>query len=348
MKKASRSIVYKEEESIIFFLGKGETLERDFLLKIRRCPFMENFDNDYDIVLRIFNNACYICTLVYQTDCPLLDLKEYERIATDGHDDIIWTNHIFMATMALVVKWLRSEESKTIMTKRGRQKDIEDLCAEICVSIENRCSLTDDVIDDFHTLISNKVCLPSGFIDERQFQRRSLAETVEDKSVKPNDILDSSSYIANLITNPDEFKAAFGPDSYFAKEAPKLQFEDTKMLRELWLYLGKKINEDKKEYSVRKEAFDTQASSSYFTTRQIAIIAYALCKKGNVIPNNKKNIAFLFNKLTGHSSNRIGQNLCSRYSDEEIEEIAVTIENDMPEFANYLREKTFFLPEMKK
>ena len=75
---------------------------------------MENFDNDYDIVLRIFNNTCYICTLVYQTDCPLLDLKEYERIATDGHDDIIWTNYIFMATMALVVKWLRSEESKTI------------------------------------------------------------------------------------------------------------------------------------------------------------------------------------------------------------------------------------------
>ena len=32
-------------------------------------------------------------------------------------------------------------------------------------------------------------------------------------------------------------------------------------------------------------------------------------------------------------------------SDEAIEEIAAAVEKDMPEFASYLREKTFYLPD---
>ena len=102
------------------------------------------------------------------------------------------------------------------------------------------------------------------------------------------------------------------------------------------------------ERDVYKELLSGSSGAKKFTSRQIAIIAYALCRKGEFIPKNKKNIAPLFHDLTGYSENTIWQNLCTSYKDEEIEEIATAVEKCMPEFAKYLREKTFFLPEQTK
>ena len=336
MEKVSRSILYKEKEYLRDFLGKGDTLERDFLDKLRKRTFMQDLDEASVNILRLFNNACYICTLVYEDeeDYPLLELNKYEKIAIDNHDDPIWTNHMFPATMALVVCWLRSDECLKISEERGRQKDIEELCKGICVNIEECNALSNEGIEDFHALISHERRHASAFIKESSFLRRPLAEIVEDKSVKGNEVLDSMKYLADIMTNnPDEFLIAFGPDSYFNKQLSKMSFNATEMKTKLAEWCKNKSNDYKEEPT--------------FTTRQIAIIAYALCKKGNVIPKNKKNIAPLFQKLTGHSANRIGQNL-SKYSDEEIEEIAAIIENDMPEFAKYLREKKFFLPDKEK
>lgn len=335
MEKVSRSIFYKEKESLRIFLGKEDTLERDFLDKLRKRPFMQILDDVSVKILRLFNNACYICTLVYEEDYPLLELNKYEKIAIDNHDDPVWTNHMFPATMALVVCWLRSDECRKISEEKGRQKDIEELCKGICVNIEECNALPNEGIEDFHALISHEHRHPSIFIEERCFLKRPLAEVVEDKSVKGDEVLDSMMYFANIMkNNPDEFLVAFGPDSYFNKQLPMMSFNENEMKSILAEWLKNKRNDDKEEPT--------------FTTRQIAIIAYALCKKGNVIPKNKKNIGPLFQRLTGHSANRIGQNLCSSYSDKEIEEIAEIIESDMPDFAIYLREKTFFLPDKEK
>ena len=102
------------------------------------------------------------------------------------------------------------------------------------------------------------------------------------------------------------------------------------------------------ERDVYKKMLETTPGVRKFTVRQTAIIAFALCRKGGFIPKNKKSISTMFQDLTGRSANTLGSNLCSVYTDDEIEEIAVVVEKDMPEFANYLREKTFFLPDMKK
>ena len=93
---------------------------------------------------------------------------------------------------------------------------------------------------------------------------------------------------------------------------------------------------------------DANPDNRGFTVRQTAIIAYALCRKGGFIPKNKKNISRLFQNLTGRSANTSSENLCTTYADEEIEKIAVVIEDYMPEFASYLREKNFYYPEIKK
>ncbi len=102
------------------------------------------------------------------------------------------------------------------------------------------------------------------------------------------------------------------------------------------------------ERDVYKKLLESKPDAWKFTVRQTAIIAFALCRKGVFIPNNKKSISAMFQNMTGRSANTLGTNLCSTYTDEEIEEIAAAVEKDMPEFASYLREKTFFLPDMKK
>lgn len=102
------------------------------------------------------------------------------------------------------------------------------------------------------------------------------------------------------------------------------------------------------ERDVYKKMLETTPGAWKFTVRQTAIIAFALCRKGGFIPKNKKNISTMFQNMTGRSANTLGTNLCSTYTDEEIEEIAAAVEKDMPEFASYLREKTFYLPDVTK
>jgi len=120
----------------------------------------------------------------------------------------------------------------------------------------------------------------------------------------------------------------------------------------MWMSKYEEAEENSKkarhERDILKEILHNKPETKQFTVRQTAIIAYALCKKGGFIPKNKKNISTMFQDMTGRSANTLGMNLCSTYTDDEIEEIAVAVEKDMPEFACYLREKTFFYPEMKK
>lgn len=48
MEKVSRSIIYKEKDSFRVFLGKVDSLERDFLDKLRKRPFIQNLDDGWN------------------------------------------------------------------------------------------------------------------------------------------------------------------------------------------------------------------------------------------------------------------------------------------------------------
>ena len=188
METTSRSLYYKEKDSIHFFLGEGDTLEQVFLCKLRKLPFMHELKDASANILRLFNNACYICTLVYNADYAPLERKEYERIAIDSHDDPLWANYMFPATMALVVSWLSADESKKIWDERGKKKDIEELCKDICESFEEHSNLLDEVNENFKGLISSIQSFPSGFVKDGSFLRRSLSDIVEDYSIKEENL----------------------------------------------------------------------------------------------------------------------------------------------------------------
>ena len=85
MEKVSRSMLYKEKDSIRFFLGEGNTLECDFNKKLWERPFWRGLKDKATNTLRLFNNACYICTRAFYDDYPPNDLDEYIEIAIDDH-----------------------------------------------------------------------------------------------------------------------------------------------------------------------------------------------------------------------------------------------------------------------
>ena len=150
----------------------------------------------------------------------------------------------------------------------------------------------------------------------------------------------------------EQLKAAKDLDKKRIEEIEKWHgaFENAESEATMWQQKFEEASESCKKAENERDIYKDMigAGTKKYTVRQTSIIAYALCKKADVIPTNKKNLSPLFNGISGYSSNSMSQNLCSSYSDEEIEVIAASVEKDMPEFAKYLRQKTFFLPEMKK
>lgn len=340
MEKASRSIRYKEKESIRFFLGEGNTLELAFLNKLRKLPFMQELEDASTCILRLFNNACYICTLVYDADYAPLERKEYEKIAIDSHDDSLWINYVFPATMALVVCWLEADECKNIWVERGKQNDIEELCKDICESIKEHSKLLGGEKGDFKALISYEHLLPSGFINDGIFQRRCLPEVVEDRSVKGYEIFDSIGFFADVMkNNQNEWLAAFGQGSWLMEEASKatFNFEEKYLeekLRELWEWLNQKFGDNYEHPNVREEAFNGQTATPCFTSRQMAILMTAvgrITEKDN--SPGKTTIGDVVQKIAGYKSKTAGQSMKGTIPKADKETVANVLKEQFPNLA---------------
>lgn len=339
MKKVSRSILYKEKESIHFFLGEGKTLERDFINKLWERPFWRELKHEADDTLQFFNNACYICTRVFYDDYPPNKLKEYEEIANDGLDDPVWTNHIVPVTMALVVNWLSLEEGQIISRKRGRQEDIEELCRRIRVSIEDRSDLSLEEKEDFQTLIIQEHKLPSGFINDESFLRNSLLEAMEAPSVKLDDIFSSIGHFLDIIkNNPNEWVAATGSDSTLLKEAPKRSFNTEEKLRELREFLNKQFKDDNEQPPIKEIAFNGHTGLPCFTSRQMTILMTAVGKiteKDN--PPGKTTLGEVVEKITGYKATTASSNMKGKIPKKDTEAVASAIEGKFPKLAVEVR-----------
>lgn len=336
MEKVSRSVFYKEKESIRVFLGKEDSFERDFLDQLSKRPFMQDLDNASVNILRLFNNACYICTLVYEEDYPLLELYEYEKIAIDGHDDPVWTNHMFPVTMALVVCWLSSDECRKILEKRGRLKDIEDLCKGICMNIEERNNISNDGIEDFRALISHEQRHSSAFIVESSFLRRPLEDVVEDSSVKGNEIFDNMKYFADILkNNPDEFLGAFGPDSHFIKQLPKISLSENDIKSRLAVWLENKSDDANDETTVLEQAFNGQTGLPCLTSRQMTILLTAVGRITEIDnPPGKTTLGDIVQRIAGYKSKTASQNIRSKIRDRDKEIVAEILKSKFPRLAS--------------
>lgn len=113
--KIPRPLIYKELKDINDFgIKDNSRFERSFYFKLLERPFLLNkvraeyIENVPQLVLQIFNNAYYICTLIYIEENTEMYITEYLKIAKNYNEkSMLWCNHIMPTTMALVYNLLK-------------------------------------------------------------------------------------------------------------------------------------------------------------------------------------------------------------------------------------------------
>jgi hypothetical protein len=72
----------ENKQDLYDFLGEEsyDSMERHFFNRLIKRPFIEDTDKAPEYVLRIFNDATYLCTLIYFELQPALYLKKYINI----------------------------------------------------------------------------------------------------------------------------------------------------------------------------------------------------------------------------------------------------------------------------
>ena len=116
-----RSIIYKDTKDLNRFLGSQseESLEREFYKRLYTRSFIRESDNPLELILTVFNNACYIRVLIVLENLRFDHLINYIEKAADSTDDPKLKLHITAATMALVYNLLPFHvvEDKSSITK---------------------------------------------------------------------------------------------------------------------------------------------------------------------------------------------------------------------------------------
>ena len=98
-----RELIYKEKASLKDFGVSNEmTIEHRFYERLLKRPSIKNCFKKRETILRIFNNAYYLCTLILMDEDPRLTIDSYRKIAENSERTIDWVNHFAPMTMALV------------------------------------------------------------------------------------------------------------------------------------------------------------------------------------------------------------------------------------------------------
>lgn len=98
-----RELIYKEKTSLKDFGVSNEmTIEHRFYEGLLRRPSIKDCSKKRETILRIFNNAYYLCTLILMDEDPRLTIDKYREIAENSTRTIDWVNHFAPMTMALV------------------------------------------------------------------------------------------------------------------------------------------------------------------------------------------------------------------------------------------------------
>lgn len=98
-----RELMYKEKASLKDFGVNNEmTIEHRFYEGLLKRPSIKDCLKKRETILRIFNNAYYLCTLILMDEDPRLSIDSYRKKAENSERTIDWVNHFAPMTMALV------------------------------------------------------------------------------------------------------------------------------------------------------------------------------------------------------------------------------------------------------
>ena len=105
--KVPRSIIYQDKTDIgEFGIDDESSLMGRFYNGMLDQTFMSKRVDAAEILLEVFNNAFYLCTLITIEKRPRIYLPKYVAIASDNNKDKVWEYEIMPSTMALVYSLL--------------------------------------------------------------------------------------------------------------------------------------------------------------------------------------------------------------------------------------------------
>ncbi|HAE23783.1 MAG TPA: hypothetical protein DCG33_00440 [Prevotellaceae bacterium] len=204
--KVPRALIYLDITDIgEFGIDDESSLMGAFCSNLLDQTFMREQENSPEILLDIFNNAFYICTLICLEKRPRLYLPKYIAIASNNYKDDDWQYNIMPTTMALVYSLLVccgffSEEDK-FMKSISDYFENEDLYGDT----ESHDIFFNQIITSqiMRTIKSHKIPgrrIPMILKEPIKFQARGISSLYNvDSHVKTEDYVDGADYLLQGI-----------------------------------------------------------------------------------------------------------------------------------------------------
>jgi len=193
-----RPLIYKDREDIDDFpVDETDdtdfiTMEAVFMEKLEARRFIKESFDAPEIILRIFNNARYITTLIFSENHPQHYLHKYLKIAENDSRDIIMCNHAMPATMALVVNYLLHYLGELFYGSKIVKAIIENFNDwDTKGASEGKRDFYDLLID--RTSETDKY--PRWATDDGEFPRRDIKEVINDTDIDSYEIIGDLDYI---------------------------------------------------------------------------------------------------------------------------------------------------------
>ena len=183
-----RILLYEERTDMYEFIQDDESsIDYHLYNNLLRLPFMRKLDNLPEMVLRIFNNAYYICTLICKENLPRHFFSEYRVIASEDNAAELWRNQVMPATFAIVYSLLRYYGYKYY----------KDILKDIWIYFQDEND--DESRDVFKSVVYNLY-----MSDDKDtfdiFEERFLYDAINDKNLTIVDLAKGMGYITGEMS----------------------------------------------------------------------------------------------------------------------------------------------------
>ena len=195
--KLPRYFIYNDRKDIDEFpVSSGfdfQFMEEAYLGLLEQRPFIKDSYEASELILKIFNNARYITTLICLEKHPNHFFRKYLRIAGSDDHNIIIANHAMPATMALVINYL----CHYMPNLYSDSKIVEDITNNFNTYAWKE--QTHDGYDDFDKLIISKTIIHSRWLSDPNFEPRDIREVINNYLITARDISENIDYIMESL-----------------------------------------------------------------------------------------------------------------------------------------------------